>query len=98
MDVVQLGRSGLRISHVCLGTMTFGREADEATSFVIMDHDTDQALQVVEQFVREASKRALSPAQLALAWVLAEPRISVPILGARSLEQITDSLKGAEAA
>jgi len=32
-----LGRTGLKVSELCLGTMTFGREADEATSFQIMD-------------------------------------------------------------
>ena len=37
MKIVQLGKSGLRVSDVCLGTMTFGREADEKTSFAIMD-------------------------------------------------------------
>lgn len=42
MKVVQLGKSGLRVSQVCLGTMTFGREADEATSFAIMDYFVEQ--------------------------------------------------------
>ena len=37
MEITRLGRSGLRVSRACLGTMTFGREADEATSFRIMD-------------------------------------------------------------
>jgi aryl-alcohol dehydrogenase (NADP+) len=32
-----LGRSGLRVSEVCLGTMTFGVQCDEATSFAILD-------------------------------------------------------------
>lgn len=32
-----LGPTGLQVSEVCLGTMTFGNEADEATSFKIMD-------------------------------------------------------------
>src|SRR5262249_13179750 len=30
-------RSGLFVSEICLGTMTFGSMADEATSFAIMD-------------------------------------------------------------
>ncbi len=30
MEIVQLGRSGLRVSRLCLGTMTFGNETDEA--------------------------------------------------------------------
>jgi 1-deoxyxylulose-5-phosphate synthase len=37
MKTKQLGRSGLKVSEICLGTMTFGNQADEATSFAIMD-------------------------------------------------------------
>ena len=37
MNITQLGRTGLKVSEVCLGTMTFGNQADEATSFAIMD-------------------------------------------------------------
>jgi aryl-alcohol dehydrogenase-like predicted oxidoreductase len=33
----RLGRSGLVVSEICLGTMTFGSMADEAASFAIMD-------------------------------------------------------------
>lgn len=36
MEYVRLGSSGLEISRVCLGTMTFGNEADEAMSRAIM--------------------------------------------------------------
>jgi len=68
----------------------------EAFQFYHDRYYTEQALGIVEHFMLEASKRNVTPAQLALAWVLAEPRISSPILGARSLEQITDSLKGVE--
>ncbi len=32
-----LGKTGLKVSELCLGTMTFGREADEATSHAILD-------------------------------------------------------------
>jgi len=38
----------------------------------------------------------MTPAQLALAWVLAEPRVHTPILGARNLEQITDTMGALE--
>lgn len=37
MDYRFLGKSGLKVSELCLGTMTWGREADEATSFAMMD-------------------------------------------------------------
>ena len=33
----RLGKSGLVVTDICLGTMTFGLQADEATSFAIMD-------------------------------------------------------------
>lgn len=37
MDYRYLGRTGLRVSSLCLGTMTFGNESDEATACAIMD-------------------------------------------------------------
>jgi aryl-alcohol dehydrogenase-like predicted oxidoreductase len=33
----RLGRTGLKVTEVCLGTMTFGHQCDEHTSFAIMD-------------------------------------------------------------
>jgi aryl-alcohol dehydrogenase-like predicted oxidoreductase len=37
MKTKNLGRTGLKVSEICLGTMTFGNQADEETSFAIMD-------------------------------------------------------------
>ncbi len=37
MRYTHLGRTGLTVSRLCLGTMNFGPETDEATSFAIMD-------------------------------------------------------------
>lgn len=37
MEYVQLGRTGLKVSRLCLGTMNFGPETSEADSFTIMD-------------------------------------------------------------
>jgi len=37
MKHVQFGRTGLRVSRLCLGTMTFGLQCEEAESFSIMD-------------------------------------------------------------
>jgi aryl-alcohol dehydrogenase-like predicted oxidoreductase len=37
MDYVRLGRSGLKVSRLCLGTMNFGPLTSEADSFAIMD-------------------------------------------------------------
>ncbi len=41
MEYRQLGRAGVRVSELCLGTMTFGNEADEATSKQIVDRFMD---------------------------------------------------------
>lgn len=32
-----IGKSGLRVSNICMGTMTFGRKCDKKTAFEIMD-------------------------------------------------------------
>ena len=37
MQQRRMGRTGLKVSEICLGTMTFGGQCDEATSFRIMD-------------------------------------------------------------
>ncbi|NIS83529.1 MAG: aldo/keto reductase [Anaerolineales bacterium] len=37
MEYVSLGRTGLKVSRLCLGTMNFGPETTEADSFKIMD-------------------------------------------------------------
>jgi aryl-alcohol dehydrogenase-like predicted oxidoreductase len=37
MDFTQLGRTGLKVSRLCLGTMNFGPQTSEEDSFAIMD-------------------------------------------------------------
>lgn len=37
MEYRYIGRSGLRVSPICLGTMTFGSQCDEKNAFAIMD-------------------------------------------------------------
>ncbi|MGH2526361.1 MAG: aldo/keto reductase, partial [Actinomycetota bacterium] len=37
MEYVHLGRLGLKVSPLCLGTMNFGPETSEQDSFAIMD-------------------------------------------------------------
>ena len=41
MEQLTLGRSGLVVSRLCLGTMTFGREADEPASKTMVDRYLD---------------------------------------------------------
>lgn len=37
MKIKRMGRTGLKVSEICLGTMTFGNQCDEPTSRAIMD-------------------------------------------------------------
>jgi 1-deoxyxylulose-5-phosphate synthase len=41
---VRLGRTGLQVSRICLGTMTFGLQVDEAASFAILDHAAEKGI------------------------------------------------------
>ncbi|MDA1330377.1 MAG: aldo/keto reductase [Chloroflexi bacterium] len=44
MQYSQLGRSGVKVSRLCLGTMNFGPETPEKDSFAIMDHALDEGV------------------------------------------------------
>ncbi|MCB0968469.1 MAG: aldo/keto reductase [Ilumatobacter sp.] len=44
MDHVRFGRTGLRVSRLCLGTMTFGFQCDDEASFAIMDAAYDAGI------------------------------------------------------
>lgn len=46
----------------------------------------------VRAFVRVASERGVNPASLAVAWAAHHPAVTAPIIGARNLEQLEDSL------
>lgn len=45
MQYTTLGRTGLKVSRLCLGTMNFGPETDEQESFRIMDAALDAGIQ-----------------------------------------------------
>ena len=44
MQHVRLGRTGLQVSRICLGTMTFGLQVDEERSRAILDHAADKGV------------------------------------------------------
>jgi len=48
MDYRYLGRSALKVSPLCLGTMMFGGETDEATSARIIDKAFDQGVHFID--------------------------------------------------
>jgi aryl-alcohol dehydrogenase-like predicted oxidoreductase len=54
--------------------------------------------EVAERFTRHAAERGVHPATLAVAWVMAHPALTAPIIGARNLEQLEPSLKAIDVA
>ena len=44
MQHVRFGLTGLQVSRLCLGTMTFGLQCDETTSFAILDAATEAGI------------------------------------------------------
>ncbi|WP_047152981.1 aldo/keto reductase [Aneurinibacillus tyrosinisolvens] len=51
---------------------------------------------VADRFNAHAAERGISPATLAVAWVMSNPAITAPIIGARNLTQLEDSLAAAD--
>jgi aryl-alcohol dehydrogenase-like predicted oxidoreductase len=45
---VALGRSDLRVTPLCLGTMTFGEQVDEATAHAILDRAIDHGIDFID--------------------------------------------------
>lgn len=48
LPLVTLGRSELRVPPICLGTMTFGEQVDEATSHAILDRALERGLNFID--------------------------------------------------
>jgi aryl-alcohol dehydrogenase-like predicted oxidoreductase len=47
---------------------------------------------VADRFTTYAAQHGMHPATLAVAWVMSNPAITAPIIGARNLEQLEPSL------
>ncbi|MDX1433254.1 MAG: aldo/keto reductase [Gammaproteobacteria bacterium] len=48
MDITRFGNTGLKVSRLCLGTMTFGLQCDEATSFAICDRAAEGGINFID--------------------------------------------------
>ena len=44
----RMGRTGLKVSEICLGTMTFAGQSDEATSFRILDRAFERGVTFID--------------------------------------------------
>lgn len=48
MQHLPLGRSSLRVSPICLGTMTFGQQVDEAQAHALLDHALARGINFID--------------------------------------------------
>ncbi|MES2951148.1 MAG: aldo/keto reductase [Pseudomonadota bacterium] len=48
MKTIPLGRSDLHVTPICLGTMTFGEQVDEASAHAIMDHAVERGINFLD--------------------------------------------------
>src|SRR5580658_78690 len=48
MEHVRLGRTGLQVSRLCLGTMTFGLQSDESTAVAIVDRAAEGGIDFLD--------------------------------------------------
>lgn len=48
MEIARLGRTGLKVSRICLGTMTFGVQCDEAQSRAILDRAAEGGVSFID--------------------------------------------------
>lgn len=48
MNYTHLGRTGLKVSRLCLGTMNFGDVTDETTSFRILDEALEAGINFID--------------------------------------------------
>ena len=53
---------------------------------------TEAALDFIEAHIAHAAEKGCTPSQLALAWNAAQPGVTAPIIGPRTLEQLVDNL------
>src|ERR1700761_2438729 len=74
-------------------TTTARTETDEFGKSLYRDEDR----QIVERVIDLAAKRGLTPAQVALAWLLRNPAVTSPIVGVTKPEQLSQALSAVDA-
>jgi aryl-alcohol dehydrogenase-like predicted oxidoreductase len=70
--------------------------ADEGMRIWNQRGQSEQTWQVLDVVRKVAEGRGVSLAQVAIAWLMARPGVSSVILGARSIDQLTDNMAAAE--
>lgn len=83
MNKRRLGQSGITISEICLGTMTFGSQTDEGEAVRIMDHAYEQGVNFFDMAeiypVPPAAETFGVTEEIVGRWLKTKPRDSVVI-------------------
>jgi len=74
-------------------TTTARTETDEFGKSLYRDEDR----QIVERVIDLAAKRGLTPAQVALAWLLRNPAVTSPIVGVTKPDQLSQAMSAVDA-
>jgi aryl-alcohol dehydrogenase-like predicted oxidoreductase len=77
------------------------RSADDAAKSAtrggrVKQYINDRGLAILQALDAVAARHAATPAQIALAWLIARPSVTAPIVSATSLKQLAEILKAAE--
>ena len=70
--------------------------AGKSTGFLKKEDITSEKLQVIRQLNDIAKERNQSLAQMAIAWLLKDPRVTSVLIGASSIQQLENNLKAIE--
>ncbi|GAA3433983.1 aldo/keto reductase [Kutzneria kofuensis] len=62
----------------------------------LVHYDEENSFKVVDVVRAVADRRAASPSQVAIAWLLAQPAVTSVIIGARRLDQLNDNIAAAD--
>lgn len=78
------------------GKYRLGQSRPEGSRYekgAFLQRDNDNALALVERYLVFCEKRGVAPADFALAWCLAQPGVTSPIIGPRTMEQLEGYLQ-----
>ncbi|WP_285767408.1 aldo/keto reductase [Peribacillus sp. SI8-4] len=91
IDVVAFGT----LAHGLLGGTMSKDKVDHGNSYIPLFHkgNIDKNLSLVEGLRELAAEKQMTVAQLALAWVLTKGKDIMPLIGARKVNQLQESMK-----
>ena len=70
------------------------RDASDQMAYDYYFQDTD--LEILERVVELAGDKGVKPAQIALAWLLHQPGVTAPVIGASKMSHLEDAVAATE--